>query len=719
MRLTTICLLLVLPVAIPGRASAEETPRADGGNALLRRFDTDGDGRIDDAERRAAREALRARQSRPGATTPSGKTEIVEGRHVTDMEYPSSDGRKIPCVLSMPQGDGPFPVVVTIHGGQGDRDLGYLGTMAAPNKASPTVSALNGQPWAVLAISYRAGDGAVFGAEHDDVIAGIRFAKTLPKVDPDRVGVVGGSHGGHLALVAAEKMGREFRCVVACSPWMVDPVVAMTGDPAEPPLSLVPEGPRQELVSQARRLFRGLMRNRGLSEEEARRLIARESVEANAGKIEVPVLFVTSRGDDQAPHALIEPTIRRLTAAGKDVAVYTAEKSPHGFYWARTVSAARAIRGEKTPEELAEETAARDHIIRFFTEQFAEAKDAVSQPAASAETDMPARGPDASPTPGAARRGERPRRPAGGDGAGSQRRPTPAQADAVRRLRDRMADMPVPPNLVRRTLDVGGRKREFFINVPARAKGRPAPVVFALHGGASSSGLAMHLKADYTKLGEQEGYVTVYPGGVNGWNIGSHDMLSVKRRTSDADDLGFFRVMFDTLVAEKIADPRRIYVTGGSNGGVMTQRLVCECADQIAGAGVLVATLPRAAAQEWPAPARPMPIMIMLGTDDPMKPWGGSKDQMSAEETVAFWRDRNGCKEAAATRDLPDRDPADGCRVRVSRWEGEAPVVFYKLEGHGHGWPMQRGDGGTDTGPKTRDISAPEEFWTFLREQAL
>jgi poly(3-hydroxybutyrate) depolymerase len=86
---------------------------------------------------------------------------------------------------------------------------------------------------------------------------------------------------------------------------------------------------------------------------------------------------------------------------------------------------------------------------------------------------------------------------------------------------------------------------------------------------------------------------------------------------------------------------------------------------------------------------------------------------------VAFWRDRNGCKEAAATRDLPDRDPADGCRVRVSRWEGEAPVVFYKLEGHGHGWPMQRGDGGTDTGPKTRDISAPEEFWTFLREQAL
>ena len=131
---------------------------------------------------------------------------------------------------------------------------------------------------------------------------------------------------------------------------------------------------------------------------------------------------------------------------------------------------------------------------------------------------------------------------------------------------------------------------------------------------------------DYTKLGEQEGYVTVYPSGVNGWNIGSHDAYSVKRRTSDADDVGFFRAMFDTLIEEGVADPKRIYVTGGSNGGVMTQFLVCHLADRIAGAGVMVATLP-AAVKDWPKPARPIPIIIMLGTVDPMKPWNGNADQ--------------------------------------------------------------------------------------------
>jgi dipeptidyl aminopeptidase/acylaminoacyl peptidase len=56
-------------------------------------------------------------------------------------------------------------------------------------------------------------------------VAGIRFAKTLDKIDPTRVGVLGGSHGGHLALRAAEVMGAELECVAVGSPWMTNPRV--------------------------------------------------------------------------------------------------------------------------------------------------------------------------------------------------------------------------------------------------------------------------------------------------------------------------------------------------------------------------------------------------------------------------------------------------------------------------------------------------------------
>lgn len=364
--------LLLAPCLLAGTAAAQQRPdRGTAEKSLIQRFDTNGDGEIDDQERRGVREKLKQMQNKPGAMTPSGKTETVGGRLVTELQYASSDGRMIPCVLSMPQGNGPFPVLVTIHGGQGNRDLGYIRTMAAPNNLSPTITAFNEQPWAILAISYRAGNGALFGMEQDDVMAGIRFAKTLPKVDAMRVGVVGGSHGGHLALVAAEKMGREFLCVASLSPWMTDPVVYMLGDPTKPPLALVPEPAREDLIRNGRRISSGMQRGRGMSEQQLQEFVRQHSIEANADKIAVPTLFITSRGDDQAPHVLIEPMIRKMQQAGQDVQVYTAEKSPHGFYWARTVSAARDLRGEKTQQETEEELTARRTIIEFFRKQFA------------------------------------------------------------------------------------------------------------------------------------------------------------------------------------------------------------------------------------------------------------------------------------------------------------------------------------------------------------
>ena len=412
----------------------------DGPN-VLRKYDKNGDGQIDDDERRAVREKLRQRQNQPGAMTPSGKTETIGNRAVTELEYASSDGRKIPCVLSMPQGSGPFPMLVTIHGGQGNRDLGYIRTMAAPNPLSPTISAFNEQPWAILAISYRAGNGALFGMEHDDVIAGIRFAKTLPKVDAARVGVVGGSHGGHLALVAAEKMGSEFLCVAVGSPWMTDPLVYMTGDPAQPPLALVPQAARDDLMKNGKALWNGLSRGRGMSEQEAKAFLEKNSIEANALKIVVPTLFITSRGDDQAPHALIEPMIRKMQTAGKDVAVYTADKSPHGFYWARTVSAARALRGEKSPEEQQEEKQARQTIIEFFTKQFARADvKLVVSPAPSNTADAKPADPPSSHAapPGAAET----RRVAGSGGMSFERIAGDAQEITRERFTQQLANSP-------------------------------------------------------------------------------------------------------------------------------------------------------------------------------------------------------------------------------------------------------------------------------------
>jgi enterochelin esterase-like enzyme len=362
---------------------------------LLKKFK---EGTLNDKEKAELRPYLqgKAGQGKNGRMTPSATPETVGTREITELQFESSDKRKIAAVLSMPKGDGPFPVVVTIHGGQGDRDYDYIRTMAVPNKVSPTVSALNDQPWAVLAISYRSGDGALFGKEENDVVAGIRFAKTLPKIDAERVGVVGGSHGGHLALRAAEIMGKEFRCVAVGSPWCTDPQVYIYGKADQPPLSDVPEKARVGLMDNGKRLRGGLERRVGGDSKEVEKLFKEHSIEANAEKIVIPALFITSTADEQAPHVLVKPTIDKLKAAGRDVTVYTAEKSPHGFYWGREVGGARLTRGEKTDDERAEEAKAREMIVGFFKTQFDKkpaptAKDATPKTDDKAKTDNKAK----------------------------------------------------------------------------------------------------------------------------------------------------------------------------------------------------------------------------------------------------------------------------------------------------------------------------------------
>jgi polyhydroxybutyrate depolymerase len=276
-----------------------------------------------------------------------------------------------------------------------------------------------------------------------------------------------------------------------------------------------------------------------------------------------------------------------------------------------------------------------------------------------------------------------------------------------------------PPQLERRAIDAGGREREYFVFVPESIKGKPAPVVFALHGAGANSGLSQHWKSDYTGLAAKEGFVVVYPSGVRGWNWdpaapARPSLGAAGSGATPVDDFAFFDAMFDRLIAEKIADPKRIYVTGGSGGGFMTWSLLFHRGQRIAAAGMMVALLPRAWSR-WPPLPRPVPAIVMLGTLDPLVTWDGADRGHSAAETMKILCELDGCSGGPAVATLPDRD-GDGNVVETAAWEGKAKVVLYRMNGHGHGWPM------TDdaaSGPKTRDFVPIEAFWSFLRDQRL
>ncbi|HRW47537.1 MAG: alpha/beta hydrolase [Caldilinea sp.] len=95
-------------------------------------------------------------------------------------------------------GNGPFPVIVAIHGGA------FMGGDKRDAQLTPMLAGL-ARGYAVVSINYRMSGEATFPALVHDVKAAIRWMRANAVAflfDPARIAVWGGSAGGYLALMA-------------------------------------------------------------------------------------------------------------------------------------------------------------------------------------------------------------------------------------------------------------------------------------------------------------------------------------------------------------------------------------------------------------------------------------------------------------------------------------------------------------------------------------
>ncbi len=129
--------------------------------------------------------------------------ETSTGSTITNVAYSStSSAQKMDIYL--PEGTGPFPVVVLIHGGafmMGDKS----------GEASNAL-ALTANEIAAVSINYRLSSEAIFPAQIQDCKAAVRFLRanaTKYNLNPDKIGSWGASAGGNLSAMLGSSSGIE------------------------------------------------------------------------------------------------------------------------------------------------------------------------------------------------------------------------------------------------------------------------------------------------------------------------------------------------------------------------------------------------------------------------------------------------------------------------------------------------------------------------------
>jgi pimeloyl-ACP methyl ester carboxylesterase len=142
------------------------------------------------------------------------------GRHYVSWHFENPQGQRVHGFQVTPEGQGPFPVIMRVHGGP---------TWLDADRWSPEVQAYVDAGFAVGLVNYRGSTGYgrawrdtligdVGGPELEDVNAGLADLVRRGIADPDRAVIAGWSWGGYVTLLELGKHPELWRCGFAGVP---------------------------------------------------------------------------------------------------------------------------------------------------------------------------------------------------------------------------------------------------------------------------------------------------------------------------------------------------------------------------------------------------------------------------------------------------------------------------------------------------------------------
>jgi polyhydroxybutyrate depolymerase len=275
---------------------------------------------------------------------------------------------------------------------------------------------------------------------------------------------------------------------------------------------------------------------------------------------------------------------------------------------------------------------------------------------------------------------------------------------------------PTPPgSSVIETVFSGGLTRAYLLHVPTGYQAHASEAVVLSFHGHGSSAIEQERRSSMSLLADQQGFLAVYPQGVVGLD-GRAGWATGIRGRPQVNDVLFVSDLLTHLQSILCINPLRIYATGFSNGGGMTNVLACTLAGRLAAFAPVSGSYP-----PYPGgchPVRPVPLLEIHGTADRIVPYNGrmSRQLPPILAWLQGWATRDGCTKGPTVF----YKQANVMGLEWTNCRGNATIVQYRISGEGHIWPFVTfNEPGGPTGNSVKALTASALIWSFFQQHPL